>query len=329
MRTFSEADGFVFCSDVPGLMKALNLIETKETWRLFIDSSKSSLKAVLLHKGNRLPSIPIAYSRDLCENYENLKLLLHHISYSSHQWKICADFKVIAIVLGLQSGNTKFPCFLCEWDSRERAQHYKKKKWPPRVNLAPGQKNIVHEPLVAHKNIILPPLHIKLGLVKNFIKGLSRIGKAHQHLSSCFPQLSQAKLNEGILTGPQIKKLVKDSTFKEVLNDNEKQAWSSFIKLTENFLGNNKAPTYVGDVKNLIKSYQKMGCNMSLKIHYLHSHLEFFPENLGDESDEHGEKFHQDFSHYEIRFNKKQQKSLLGDYCWNVAQRTCILSEDQ
>ena len=33
---------------------------------------------------------------------------------------------------------------------------------------------------------------------------------------------------------------------------------------------------------------------MSLKMHFLHSHLEFFPENNGDVSDEHGERFHLD-----------------------------------
>jgi len=32
---------------------------------------------------------------------------------------------------------------------------------------------------------------------------------------------------------------------------------------------------------------------MFLKIHFLHSHLDLFPDNLGDESDEHGELFHQ------------------------------------
>ena len=35
---------------------------------------------------------------------------------------------------------------------------------------------------------------------------------------------------------------------------------------------------------------------MSLNVHVLHSHLHFFVENLGDVSDEHGEKFHQDIS---------------------------------
>jgi hypothetical protein len=33
---------------------------------------------------------------------------------------------------------------------------------------------------------------------------------------------------------------------------------------------------------------------MSVKLHYLHSHLEIFGPNLGDVSEEHGECFHQD-----------------------------------
>lgn len=31
---------------------------------------------------------------------------------------------------------------------------------------------------------------------------------------------------------------------------------------------------------------------MSLKIHFLDSRVDFFPENLGAVSDEHGERFH-------------------------------------
>jgi hypothetical protein len=37
-----------------------------------------------------------------------------------------------------------------------------------------------------------------------------------------------------------------------------------------------------------------MGCNMSLKSHFMDSHLTFFPEKLGEVSDKHGERFHQD-----------------------------------
>ena len=32
---------------------------------------------------------------------------------------------------------------------------------------------------------------------------------------------------------------------------------------------------------------------MSIKVHFLHSHLDRFPENLGDVSDEQGERFPQ------------------------------------
>ena len=34
---------------------------------------------------------------------------------------------------------------------------------------------------------------------------------------------------------------------------------------------------------------------MSLKIHFLESHLDFFPENIGEVSDEHGENFTKTF----------------------------------
>ena len=33
---------------------------------------------------------------------------------------------------------------------------------------------------------------------------------------------------------------------------------------------------------------------MYLKMHFVHSHLDFFPPNLGEVSDERGERFHQD-----------------------------------
>jgi len=44
---------------------------------------------------------------------------------------------------------------------------------------------------------------------------------------------------------------------------------------------------------------------MSLKIHFLHSHLDFFPERSGAVSDENGERFHQDISSVEKRYRGK------------------------
>jgi hypothetical protein len=52
---FKMEGSLVTCNDVDGLMGALNINHNPEEWRLFTDSSKLSLKAVLLHNGNVLP----------------------------------------------------------------------------------------------------------------------------------------------------------------------------------------------------------------------------------------------------------------------------------
>ena len=41
---------------------------------------------------------------------------------------------------------------------------------------------------------------------------------------------------------------------------------------------------------------------MSVKLHYLYSHLDRFPENLVVVSDEQGERFHQDLKIMEERY---------------------------
>ena len=108
---------------------------------------------------------------------------------------------------------------------------------------------------------------------------------AFAYLREKFPRLSEAKLKDGIIIGPQIRDLIKDEYF-----------------------------------DNLLQSYQKLGCNMSLKIHFLHSHLDFFSEKCGAVSDEHGENFHQDISSMEKRYQVKWNCAALADCCWTLAR---------
>jgi hypothetical protein len=65
-----------------------------------------------------------------------------------------------------------------------------------------------------------------------------------------------------------------------------------------------------------------MGVNMSLKIHLLHSHLDFFRENLGSTSDEQGERFHHDLKFFGDQHKGFWDESMLGDYCWSVIRET-------
>jgi len=90
----------------------------------------------------------------------------------------------------------------------------------------------------------------------------------------------QAALKEGIFIGPQIQDLIKDKYFDKLLQDDEKAAWDSFKFVVKEFFGNRRAQNYEKPVNNLLQSYQRLGCNMSLKIHFLHSHLDFFPREL-------------------------------------------------
>ena len=46
-------DSIRYCTDIDGLMSSLGVEHNVEEWRLFIDSSKTRLKAVLLHNGNK------------------------------------------------------------------------------------------------------------------------------------------------------------------------------------------------------------------------------------------------------------------------------------
>jgi hypothetical protein len=59
---------------------------------------------------------------------------------------------------------------------------------------------------------------------------------------------------------------------------------------------------------------QNNGCNMSLNMHFLDPNLDFFPENIGAISDEHGEQFHQGISTMGKRYQGMWSPSMLADY---------------
>lgn len=316
---FLKEDTLVYCNDIKGLVNCYKPDMYKpEDWRLFIDSSKESLKAVLLHNGNDFAAIPIAHTTVMKESYESFQFLLEKIDYKFHKWLICGDFKMIQMVLGLQQGFTKYPCFLCLWDSRARTEHFKKKDWPKREKWEIGSKNIIHESLVDRENILLPPLHIKLGLIKQYVKALDKNGKCFQYLQSKFPNLSDAKIKEGIFTGPDIRTLIKDDDFIKNMNSVEKNAWFSFKAVIENFLGTKRDPNYKTIVFTMLSNFEKLGCLMSSKLHYLFSHLDRFPENNAAKSEEMGERFHQDIKQKERHYQGRWDERMMADYCWSL-----------
>ena len=320
LRKYFCSDGqLVYCIDVEGLLLFMGLpAYDSRDWRLFIDSSKRSLKCVLLHNGNKYGSVPIGHSVNLKEEYKNIKIVLERLQYHVHGWLICVDLKMVNFLLGQQGGYTKYPCFLCYWDSRATAEHWVRNEWPQRQSLASGDKNVINDPLVDRKNIVFPPLHIKLGLMKQFVKALDHSGECFSYICSTFPGLSEEKKKAGIFDGPQIRTLMRDPYFITSMNETEERAWNAFCNVVQNFLGNKKADNYEEIVEELLMSLRDLGCRMSIKVHYLHSHLDSFPENLGDVSEEQGERFHQDIKTMEERYQGRWDSHMMADYCWSL-----------
>ena len=83
-------------------------------------------------------------------------------------------------------------------------------------------------------------------------------------------------------------------------------------------VGNRKADNYKDIVQNLLDNFQALGISMSIKVHFLHSHLDRFPENLGDVSDEQGERFHQDIKVMEERYQGQWNKKMISGYIVGV-----------
>ena len=116
--------------------------------------------------------------------------------------------------------------------------------------------------------------------------------------------------------GPTIRQLLKDKEFIETMSSVEKNGWIVLSQFVSNFLGNTKFPEYKEIVKTLLDTFHKLGCNMSVKVHFLHSHLEYFPENLGALNEEQGKRFHQDIKIMEKRYQGRWNVNMIVDYCW-------------
>ena len=122
----------------------------------------------------------------------------------------------------------------------------------------------------------------KLGLMKQSVKALNKHGDCFKYICRKFPRLSIERLKQGIFDGPQIRQHINDSKFVKSMTELEFSAWNSFVLVVKNFLGNFKAENYKELVKNMLSNFRDIGANMSIKIHYLFSHLDCFPTNLGD-----------------------------------------------
>ena len=128
----------------------------------------------MLHHADTYAGAPIGHSVTLKESYSTVEMVLQKLCYNEHKWLICVDLRMLNLSLGQQGGYVKYTCFLCPWDSRADDQHWQRKDCPVHEELVVGENNVINEPSVDRDKILLPRLHIKLGLMKQFVKALDK-----------------------------------------------------------------------------------------------------------------------------------------------------------
>ena len=101
-----------------------------------------------------------------------------------------------------------------------------------------------------------------------------------------------------------------------VLLKKQKKKEEASCLLNPRVFCNHKSDQFRQMVDRLLVAYREMGCLMSVKVHFLMCHLDFFPDNLGDFSDEHGERMHQVLRFFEINFKSNWDINMLCDYMW-------------
>jgi hypothetical protein len=87
-------------------------------------------------------------------------------------------------------------------------------------------------------------------------------------LTDKLPKLSDATLKEDIFIGHQIRGIIDDDLFVNLLKQTEQSAWLRFKAVCLNFIGNVKAENYKKLVEDLLNAYRTMGCSKSLQVHF-------------------------------------------------------------
>ena len=118
--------------------------------------------------------------------------------------------------------------------------------------------------------------------MKQFVKALDKDSDCFNYIAKTFPGLCMEKLKAGIFDGPQICKLMQDQTFTARMTMAERAAWCSYVSVIREILGNTKASNHQNLVDVILQYFQALGARISVKLHYLLNHIDYFPENLGD-----------------------------------------------
>ena len=114
---------------------------------------------------------------------------------------------------------------------------------------------MINEPLVDRDSILLPPLHIKLGSIQQFVKALDKNGDCFRYIRSRFPGTCYEKVRAGTFDGPQIRTPIRNPAFVLHMTVVESAAWCPYVSVVKEFLEKTKADCYQDIVKQMLTNF--------------------------------------------------------------------------
>lgn len=127
--------------------------------------------------------------------------------------------------------------------------------------------------------------------MKNFAQAMPRKSDGFSHLTNKLSRIGEANMKDNFIN-PHIRNYLQDIASKVTVNPYELAAWKSFKMVTATIIVKREE----SNIAKVLDIFTRLGCSMSLKIHFLHSRLNFLPSHLGAVSDECGKRFDHEIS---------------------------------
>lgn len=190
----------------------------------------------------------------------------------------------------------------------------------------------IQKRLIPLDHVLLPNLHMKLGIFTKLMQGIVPNSQAFQYLVNFFDgELTPAKIQQGICNGPQIRKLLNDTEFPSYLTVEQKTAWEAFKNVVHYVLYQTEPiplPTRKMYVKTFCDSVNALKVNgMNFKLHLLDRHLDKMVDIPKDYSDEQGELFHQVIDRSLRQYQPGYLFNMFSDQWWRLMKEDDDLLE--
>lgn len=116
--------------------------------------------------------------------------------------------------------------------------------------------------------------------MEKYVRALDKDGGCLSYISWKFHGLSEVKFRVIIFDGSQIEPL-KDNNSVRSMNYLQSLLWSHFVDVLKQSLEDHKGDNNCSLVETMWENVRKLGCNTSIKVHYLLNNFNKFLENSG------------------------------------------------